>query len=320
MHYHRNAKTNVNQRQAIKDSQEVTRQLAEKYGISHVTAAKWKKSGHLTDASHTPKVIHYAVPKEFWELIKRVRESAKLTLDDLVEALLPYIPSVNHSNCYRILKFYHLNRLTEEEQRQLRKFATYPPGFLHIDCFYLPRIKGIRWYVYLAVDRATKLVFIRAYPKKDKIAAADFLVSALAFYPFRIHRVLTDNGKEFANVGVKGFGRIGKAKVPFELVCELAGISYKRTKAYHPWTNGMAERMVRTVKEHTVHLEVYESLEAMIVSVLNFQHIHNFQRRLKALDHKTPYQTTMDWYLKERKLFIRNPNELLTIRGNFTVT
>src|SRR5512135_1759625 len=102
MHYHRNAKTNINQRQAIKGSQETVRQLAEKYGISHVTAAKWKKANHLADAAHIPQTIHYAIPKQFWELVKRVRESTKLTLDDLVEALLPYIPSLNHSNCYRI--------------------------------------------------------------------------------------------------------------------------------------------------------------------------------------------------------------------------
>lgn len=314
MHYHRNAKTNINQRQAIQESRESTRRLAEKYGISHVTAAKWKKVSHLTDASHTPHNIHYSVPKEFWELVKKVRESTKLTLDDLVEALLPYIPSLNHSNCYRILKFYHLNRLTEEEQRQLKKFATYPPGFLHIDCFYLPKINGVRWYVYLAVDRATKLVFIKAYPRKDKIAAADFLVSALTFFPFRIHHILTDNGREFTNVGQKGFGKIGKSQVPFELICELADIDHRRTKAWHPWTNGMAERMVRTVKDHTIKLETFDSLEAMVAVVMNFQNIHNFQRRLKALGSKTPYQATMDWFIKEQKLFLKHPNELLTIR------
>jgi len=32
------------------------------------------------------------------------------------------------------------------------------------------------------------------------------------------------------------------------------------------------------------------------------------------LEFKTPYQTVDDWFIKEPKLFIKNPNELLTIR------
>ena len=315
MHYHRNAKTNVNQRQAMQQSVESSRALAETYKISHVTAAKWKKADHAQDADHAPHTIHYAVPKEFWVLIKKVREKTLLPLDDLLQTLIDYIPALNRSNCYRILKHYHLNKLSREEQRQLKKFATYPPGYLHIDCFYLPKLNGKRWYVYLAIDRATRMLFMRAYPRKNKEVAADFLVQALAFYPFRIHHVLTDNGAEFTHREKRAFyGRVRKSPVPFELICEISGIAYSTTKAFHPWTNGMAERMVRTVKEHTVKLEHYENPEAMIISVLRFQDIHNFQRRLKALGFKTPYQTTMDWFVKEQNLFLKHPNELLTIR------
>jgi transposase-like protein len=314
MHYHRNARTNIQQRSRIKESKEPSRKLAKTYGISHVTAAKWKKSRHLEDKSHCPDTIHYAVPKEFWVLVKKVREKTMLPLDDLLHQLSTNIPSLKRGNLYRILRHYQLNRLSEQEKREIRKFKTYPPGYLHIDCFYLPKIKGIRWYCYLAVDRATRLVFLRIYPHKNKEAAADFLVQALGFYPFRIHTILTDNGKEFTNVGQKGFGRIGKNPVLFELICTLAGIEYRTIQAFHPWTNGMAERMVRTIKEHTIKLVHYASLESMIVGILHYQDIHNFQSRLKVLNFKTPYQVTMEWFVKEPKLFLKHPNELLTIR------
>lgn len=315
MHYHRNAKTNVCQRQAMKESSDSSRKLGETYKISNVTAAKWKKADHTEDKSHRPSTIHYAVPKEFWEIVRKARESAKLPLDDLLIQLADYVPNLKRGNLYRILLHYKLNRITEKERREIKRFKQYPPGYLHIDCFYLPRINGIRWYCYLAVDRATRLLFLRVYPRKNKEAAADFLVQALAFYPFRIHTILTDNGAEFTMAGKKCFyGRIGKSLVPFELICELAGVEHRKTKFNHPWTNGMAERMVRTVKDHTVKLERYPTTEEAAISILQFQDTHNFKSRLKALEFKTPYQITTEWFIKEPKLFIKNPNELLTIR------
>lgn len=315
MHYHRNAKTNICQRQAIQESQESARKLAEKYLVSPVTTAKWKKADHLEDKSHRPENIHYAVPQEFWKIIKQARVKTKLPLDDLLVQLADYVPNLKRGNLYRILLHYKLNKLTEEEKREIKKFKQYPPGYLHIDCFYLPKIKGVRWYCYLAVDRATRFLFLRVYPRKNKEVAADFLIQALGFYPFRIHTILTDNGAEFTTRDRRGFyGRKLESQVPFELICTLAGIDYKRTKFKHPWTNGMAERMVRKVKDHTTKLETYESPEMAAVSILQFEVTYNFTSRLKALGSLSPYQKTMEWFLKEPNLFIKNPNELLTIR------
>jgi transposase-like protein len=314
MQYHRNAKTNVNQRAEMRVSSKSARQLAKQYLVSHVTCAKWKKADNTHDNSHAPHLIHYAVSREFWEVIKTVRKKFKLPLDNLFQALADYILGLNRINCYRILLHYHLNQLNEKGRQELKKFAKYPPGFLHIDCFYLPQINDKRLYVYLAIDRATRLIFMRIYAHKGKQEAADFLVQVLAFYPYRIHTILTDNGREFTMKGQQSFGRKSTKGVLFELICELAGIDHRKTKPNHPWTNGMAERMVRTVKDHTIRLEKYDSPESMIIAVYHFQDIHNFQRGLKSLNFKTPYQTTMEWFVKEPKLFLKNPNELLTIR------
>ena len=314
MHYHRNAKTNINQRQAIKESPLSSRKLAKTYCVSNVTTSKWKKVSHLEDKSHKPENIYYAVDKSFWQLIKKVRQSAKLPIDDLLTQLSGYIPNLKRGNLYRILLYYKLNRLTEKERKEIKKFKKYPPGYLHIDCFYLPKFNCKRHYVYLAIDRATRTIFLRIYQNKNKEAAADFLVQVLGFYPFRIHTILTDNGKEFTNIGQRGYGRIGKNPVLFEIICELTGIDYRKTKFKHPWTNGMAERAVRTVKENTVRIERYQSEEEMFVDILHYQDKHNFQSRLRVLGYRTPYQTMIDWFDKEQKLFIKHPNELLIIR------
>lgn len=314
MQIHRNASTNVKQRKVIQQSFESSRQLAKRFYVSHVTCAKWKKADHIEDKKSTPQTIHYAIEKSFWKIIKVARRSLLLNLDELVNTLQPYLEKLNRSNCYRILLHYHLNRLTIKEKIERKKFAKYPPGYIHIDIFYLPRIEGKKYYCFLAVDRATRMIFLEIYPHRTKIEAADFLMKCLDFFPYYIHHILTDNGREFAMRGQSSFGKKSKGQTPFEIICELTGIKYHRTKVKHPWTNGMAERMVRTVKEHTTKLTRYPNISTAIVDIKNFQDIHNFQRRLQALNFKTPIEMAMEWFEKEPTIFLVNPNDLLLRR------
>lgn len=39
----------------------------------------------------------------------------------------------------------------------------------------------------------------------------------------------------------------------FGRVCAERGVQHRLTKPYRPWTNGQAERMVRTIKEASEH-------------------------------------------------------------------
>jgi len=61
--YHLNSKTNIEQRRIIKESLESTRSLANRFLVSHVTVAKWRKAEHLEDKSSRPKTIYYALSK-----------------------------------------------------------------------------------------------------------------------------------------------------------------------------------------------------------------------------------------------------------------
>lgn len=311
MRYHLNAATNLKQRQAMFDSSQTASDLALTYHVSVPTAAKWKKRPDSQDRPSIPHTIHYAVDPSFWRLIAKVRKRCLFTLDDLVLALSPYVDRLNRDNCFRILKKYRLNQMTVKETKERKRFATYKPGFLHIDVFYLPKFevdgKKKRRYCFLAIDRATRLLFLSVYDKKDHEAAADFALRCLSFFPFRIHRVLTDNGREFTLKSAKN--RWGKVKVPsfFDVILEAAGVKHKTTKVKHPWTNGMAERAVRTVKDHTVKLFRYETETQMIESLYRFQDHHNLYRKQKVLKGKTPWEMTLRWFVKEPQLFINDP-------------
>ncbi len=55
-------------------------------------------------------------------------------------------------------------------------------------------------YLFVAIDRATRWVFVRVYSTKTAANARRFLRDLERACPMRISHILTDNGKEFTTV------------------------------------------------------------------------------------------------------------------------
>ena len=68
-------------------------------------------------------------------------------------------------------------------------------------------------------------------------------------FPYKIHTVLTDNGMAFADLPKNrdGPSRALPGTPHLRPICMKNGIEHRLTKPYHPWTNGQAERMNRTI-------------------------------------------------------------------------
>jgi len=87
--------------------------------------------------------------------------------------------------------------------------------------------------------------------------ACEFLQNLIGDCPFKIHRLLTDNGISFTYRLLKG-KRAPKRKHSFDKVCEENGIKHKLTKFRSTWKNGVVQVEVfnRVLKEQTTNLLV----------------------------------------------------------------
>ena len=64
---------------------------------------------------------------------------------------------------------------------------------------------------------------------------------------------------------------------------------HRLTRPNHPWTNGLDERMNRTIKEATVRHYYYESHDRLREHLATFLGAYNYAKRLKTLNGLSPF-------------------------------
>lgn len=313
--YHSNATTNIHIRQQIQSNSSISvKDLAEKHNISTQTVSKWKHRASLKDASCAPVNIKYALSDTERSLIIALRKSTWLPLDEIYEIILEQNPNISRSSVYRCLVKEHINKVPEEKREKAKKFKAYSPGFLHIDVTYLPKFNGKKSYLYVAIDRATRSMFYCIYDRKTASNTEDFMDKCLAFFPFNITHILTDNGLEFTNrllVSKKGESCSKPSKM--DVKCQEEDIEHRLTKPSTPKTNGMVERVNGTIKNNTILKSEYKNKQEMKIDLMNFMYGYNLYRRhgslRKELKVKTPIQAIEKWYELEPELFKVTPTE-----------
>ena len=319
MQLHSNAATCPRQRQLIRNSPLPCRTLAARLDISPSTVHHWKQQANPFDRSTRPHTIHYALEDQEEQLVLWMRQSGELALDDLLEAAQPVLSHLRRSSLHRLLVRNGCSRRPQKEQQptgQPGTFKDYGPGYIHVDCFYLPKLDGQKHYCFVAIDRATRLVFLWVYERKNKEAATDFLARCLQFYPFKIQKLLTDNGREFTLNGFKNrWGTKTKTVHPFEQLCREREIEHRKTKPYTPKTNGMVERANGLIKENTTKQHRYQNPQQMKDDLHRWFIQYNFYRRHRRIGRITPYEAVCHWYQKQPELFLKEPDHLLTYRS-----
>ena len=312
--YHSNAVTNIQIRSIIRNSNLKNSQLAEIYNISETTVSKWKNRNDFEDRSSKPKTIHYSLSDIEKALLIVIRTQTWWALDEIVEKIFPENPLSKRSAVYRLFVKEGINKKPKEQSEKAKKFKEYDPGYLHIDVTYLPKINGKKYYLFVAIDRATRLIYYKLYDAKTAENAEDFMKHCLDFFPFQITHVLTDNGLEFSNRLIKSKkGQYCSIPSRFDKICNQNNIDHRLTKPISPKTNGMVERANNTIKSATIKKFEYDNLEHMNKELMNFLVIYNLFRRhgslRRELNVRTPFDALVKWYQLMPDIFKIKPDD-----------
>ena len=195
--------------------------------------------------------------------------------------------------------------------------------FTHIDITYWPKIDGVKYYIHVAIDRATRTMYYEIHDNKRANTTAKFLEKALDFFPFKVTKILTDNGKEFTLNNHKWDSK-SNLTWAFDLVCEAYNIEHRTTRPYTPQTNWMVEKVNDTIKLNTLKIHIYDNIQEMKTDLNSFLFDYNLTRRHSSLRTeigvKTPFEAIEYWFKLSPELFTETPLEfkekILTIKKN----
>jgi transposase-like protein len=308
---HKRATTTQRIRAEIQAAEGSLDKLAKRFGVNRKTINKWRSRDTVTDLPMGNGRANSVLSKEEEQIICKARTTTWLPLDDLFDQLKPVIPKLSRSNLHRCLQHYKISRIPKEySPKQVvkgrGKFRDYEIGFVHIDIteFYLC---GQKHYLYVAIDRVTKLAFAHLYSRKRNLESVDFIGKVLAFYPYKLHRVLTDNGQQFTYRGMNKQLRPKLKRHPFTAALLAAGVKHKLTAFYSPQTNGQVEKMNDILKSATIKMFEYQTVSQFKASLASFLNYYNCSKRLSALRRKTPYEVVLQKWQESPKLFKKNP-------------
>lgn len=323
--YHSNATTNIRLRSEINKGNEPNIFLAKKFGVSENTICKWKNRKNFGDKSSRPNTIHYSLSELEMLIAVELRTLTWWALDEITEAINLDNPEKIRSAVYRVFVREGINKVPQKEKDKAKKFKEYEPGYLHMDVTYMPKLNGVKYYLFVAIDRATRTLFYKVYDAKTSANTEDFTNKCLEFFPFPITHILTDNGLEFTNSLIKSKkGEYCKKPSKLDVLCEQNNIDHRLTKPFTPKTNGMVEKANDIIKNGTIKKSEYENLDQMNDDLMSFLALYNLYRRhgslRRELKVKTPFNAIEKWFEIKPEIFKEKPldfkNKILLLKTN----
>jgi transposase InsO family protein len=204
----------------------------------------------------------------------------------------------------------------DQKTVRLRAKAIGPGDQLTCEAVFPP---NARRSLFVAIDRATRWVFIRIFKARTAANARRFLLDLENACPIRIRSILTDRaigaplvratmarGKGFTD---RLFGlrrRAATGTHEFDRLCAELGIEHRLTPPASPQTNGMVERFNGRIEEvlQSHHVRSGEDLET---TLHRYVWLYNHQLPQSALGSKPPLQAMKDWYTLKLQLLRKQP-------------
>ena len=232
---HANAKTTPRIRKEIQNATASIAVLAKHYNLNPKTIIKWKNADSTADKKSGPIIRKSVLSQLEQQAICEVRRQLQLPLDDIFIVLKPGIPKLSRSNLHRCLQHYGLSRLPKEQSNDTKKpFKSYPIGYMHVDITELSTDEG-KQYLFVAIDRMTKYIYLELYPRQTQNNAVLFLQNLQKDCVFKITHILTDNGAQYSyNLLTEHLRPKDGHPHPFDELCLELGIEHRTTQFRHP--------------------------------------------------------------------------------------
>jgi len=310
---HKQARTTPHVRAQIAASDEPVAVLARRFGVTAPTIYKWKRRPDVYDRPHTAHRLQTTLSPGQEAMVVYLRRALLLPLDDLLAVTREFLcPQVSRSGLDRCLRRHGVGTLRTlqpaPDKPAHKAFKTYVPGYVHIDVKYLPQMadEERRRYLFVAIDRATGWVYVALTSDKTALSARAFLNALAKAAPFRIQKLLTDNGTEFTDRLFGSRARAPTGQHEFDRLCAQLGIEHRLTPPRHPQTNGMVERFNGRIADllRTHHFRSSEDLQQTLHRYVT---LYNHHLPQKALNAHTPAQALQHWYASKPELFLRKP-------------
>lgn len=185
----------------------------------------------------------------------------------------------------------------KEEQQSMGEIETYHPGYLGAqDTYYVGYIKGVgKIYQQTFIDTYTRVAAAKLYDRKNALVAADMLndkvLPLYEQYDIKLLRILTDRGTEYCGA---------REHHEYQLYLTIEDIDHSKTKARSPQTNGICERLHRTMQDEFYAIafrkKIYTSIEELQSDLDQWLDYYNTQRPHSGryCFGKTPMQTFLD--------------------------
>ena len=261
-----------------------TRKVARHLGYTQSAVVKWCKRAPKTyepkrieTRSSAPHTSPKSLPKETVGRIIHARIKSHRCAEVVYEVLKAEGIQVSLSSVKRKLNIYGLLK----KRSKWKKYRTYPvrpeaksPGMMvQIDTIHFVDKDGRRIYVYTALDVYSRYGFAMLAKRIGAKQSTFFLKKLIAYFPFKIRNIQTDNGSEFSFF--------------FTNFVIRNKMTHRHIHPRSPNENGHLERFNRTIQEEIGRFGWCIFIQKDIKSFLKY---YNTERMHMGINFKTPSQ------------------------------
>lgn len=233
--------------------------LRRRYGVSAPTVYKIIRRGRLQDYS-----IHRSENKRFRCLEYGFKRLAKVE-----------------------------RTLEEKLRKQAKRYnKEYPGEMVHFDTKRLPLLigespKNNHEYLLVAIDDYSRELYTAILPNKTQYASERFLIQVLDECPYTIEQIYSDNGLEY---------RGDPKNHAFMKLCQTNKIEQRFTKVKHPYTNGKAERVIKTLMDQWHAKTQFKSRAHRQTELIRFVNWYNTVKPHRGINNQTPLERLTEYF------------------------